>query len=430
MPIKEPELQNQELHDERASASWRDVLPIHPAAEMFPLMAPDELAVLGADIKTNGLISPIVLWLASKEAQAQLLDGRNRFDALEVALGRPVRVTSHTFRGRTTWSLDADDNGDSVPVIDLLGNEGFPAGTQAESVFVVLGPDTDPYAYVTAANLHRRHLSTEQKRDLIAKLIKATPDKSDRQIAETVKADHKTVGAVRAKQEARGEIPHVEARIDTMGRRQPRSAQIYREAKLGAEVVVRLEGTSLDNARELDELVVLNRGASEGELTEPVRDLVASAVRGEKVSAIEYTKSGAAYRRDPVAGTGEVLQQREAAAERIRALTGDNKVGTDSESASGNASDEQGRLRHFEFQNIALRSEIEELKAQVRSLEDRGLRAVPLEKLFDELEHRLPATLPKKHLKTLKALRGALGEHHLGPTLNLDFVADSEATKH
>jgi hypothetical protein len=118
----------------------------------------------------------------------------------------------------------------------------------------------------------------------------------------------------------------------------------------------------------------------------------------------------------------EVLHQRDAAAERIRGRMGGNKV-ADSES------DEQARLRHFEFQNIALRSEVEELRAHVRGLEDRGLRAVPLEKLVDELEHRLPAALPKKHLAALKALRGALGGRHLGPTLNLNPVV-SEATKH
>jgi hypothetical protein len=37
------------------SKSWRDVQPIHPAAELFPLMAPDELRALGEDIKKNGL---------------------------------------------------------------------------------------------------------------------------------------------------------------------------------------------------------------------------------------------------------------------------------------------------------------------------------------------------------------------------------------
>ncbi len=42
--------------------SWRDVLPVHPAADLFPLMSHDELLELGKDIKKNGLESPIVLW--------------------------------------------------------------------------------------------------------------------------------------------------------------------------------------------------------------------------------------------------------------------------------------------------------------------------------------------------------------------------------
>ena len=102
---------------ERAQASWRGTLKIHPACELIPPMSADEVRDLGENILKNGLISPIALWLASKNAQAQLLDGRSRLDALELALGRPVRVTSRTFRGRTTWSLEADDDaGESVVV--------------------------------------------------------------------------------------------------------------------------------------------------------------------------------------------------------------------------------------------------------------------------------------------------------------------------
>ena len=88
-------------------------------------------------------------------------------------------------------------------------------------------------------------------------------------------------------------------------------ARLHREAKLGADVVAELRNTSLDSAREQDELVFLNRGAREGELTETVRDLVACAVRGEKVSAVDYTASGAAYRREPIgaAGTDELARK-------------------------------------------------------------------------------------------------------------------------
>jgi hypothetical protein len=74
-----------------ASPSWRSVLRIHPAAELFPLMASDELRALGEDIKKNGLKSRIVFWKdgAAASASACLLDGRNRLDALE-AVGEPL----------------------------------------------------------------------------------------------------------------------------------------------------------------------------------------------------------------------------------------------------------------------------------------------------------------------------------------------------
>jgi len=94
---------------------WRDSLPIHPAAELFPLMPPDELRVLGEDIMKNGLRSPIVLWRADDKTPAVLLDGRNRLDAIEMAPGSPVEVRN----------------------------------------VVVLDHTTDPYAFVISTNIHR-----------------------------------------------------------------------------------------------------------------------------------------------------------------------------------------------------------------------------------------------------------------------------------
>jgi hypothetical protein len=81
--------------------------------------------------------------------------------------------------------------------------------------------DKNPFALAISLNLHRRHLTAEQKRDIIARLLKEDPAQSDRKIGNMVKADHKTVGAVRAEAEARGEIPHVETRKDAAGRAQP-----------------------------------------------------------------------------------------------------------------------------------------------------------------------------------------------------------------
>ena len=189
-----------------STPSWRDVLKIHPACELFPPMSPDNLRVLGEDINRHGLRSPIVLWKASAEGQVYLLDGRNRLDAIEARAGEIKLIPpSHSARLRN-WGIETADR------------KFCRSGAMVE-----LNQLADPYAYVVSANIHRRHLTAEQKRDLIAKLLKADPNISNRQIAETVKADHKTVGAVRAQQEATGEISPVEKRVgkDRKARKQP-----------------------------------------------------------------------------------------------------------------------------------------------------------------------------------------------------------------
>ena len=178
--------------------SWRDVLPIHPAAELFPLMSPDELRVLGEDIKKNGITSPIAIVTRKDDKgwRYQLLDGRNRLDAME-AVGMRFQIVFLTYAG---CSIDADE---------------FEVTKQATVVC------TDPYAYVISANIHRRHLTAEQKRELICTLLKVNPSKSDRQIAETVKASPTFVGKVRAEKEATGDVSTVDTRTDTKGRQQP-----------------------------------------------------------------------------------------------------------------------------------------------------------------------------------------------------------------
>jgi Protein of unknown function (DUF3102) len=74
-----------------------------------------------------------------------------------------------------------------------------------------------------------------------------------------------------------------------------RRAMLHRRMKLGDQVVDKLKGTTLDRADELDELVILNRGAPEGGHTEIVKRLVADAIDGKPVSAVAvYLKKNAA----------------------------------------------------------------------------------------------------------------------------------------
>jgi len=148
-----------------------------------------------------------------------LLDGINRLDAVEVELGRPVRVVPRTHRSRIRWSLETDEDGESVPVTNLIGEAGNI--TAEQQTLILLGPDVDPWAYVTSANLHRRHLTAEQRRELIVKLIAAMPEKSNRQIAKLVHVSPTTVGTKRAEMEATGDVSKMDTSTDTRGRRQP-----------------------------------------------------------------------------------------------------------------------------------------------------------------------------------------------------------------
>ena len=189
-----PELQL-EIESDRLKPAWRNTTKIHPACELIPPVSDAELDVLGADILSNGLTAPIAI-----TPDGQLLDGRSRLDALS--------------RKGVTVEIDGVES----IAVDGVNKKAVERVLMTISIMIV---KTDPVAYVISANLHRRHLTAEQKREIIAELLKATPEKSDRQIAKAVKVDHKTVGAVRAENEGRGEIPHVKARKDTKGRVQP-----------------------------------------------------------------------------------------------------------------------------------------------------------------------------------------------------------------
>jgi ParB-like chromosome segregation protein Spo0J len=148
-------------------------LKFHPLADIFPLMEGAEFDELVADIKANGQHARIVL------KDGMILDGRNRYRACR-----------------------------------KLGVEpSFVCKAYSDQI-------TDPAAYVISANIHRRHLTAEQKRDLLVKLVAAQPEKADRVIAREAKVDHKQVSRARRKAEA---LAPVEKRTgaDGKARKQP-----------------------------------------------------------------------------------------------------------------------------------------------------------------------------------------------------------------
>ena len=88
--------------------------PVHPAANLFPMLPDSELRALADDIKANGLQQPVVMF------GAHLLDGRNRWRACELA-GVDVKLRD--------WQ-----------------------GTQEQAL-----------RYVISLNLRRRHLDESQR---------------------------------------------------------------------------------------------------------------------------------------------------------------------------------------------------------------------------------------------------------------------------
>ena len=157
----------------------------HELASVFPLLEGGEYTALIDDVRTHGLLEPITLF------EGKILDGRNRYRAC------------------------------------------LAAGVEPRFREILFGDYAEAAACVISANIHRRHLTAEQRRELIEKLLKADPGRSDRQIAETAKVSDKTVAAVRRQAEARAEIPHVEKRTDRKGRSQPRARKNCRRwAKL------------------------------------------------------------------------------------------------------------------------------------------------------------------------------------------------------
>jgi hypothetical protein len=193
------------------------VLPVHPAAELFPMMSEAELRELGEDIKANGLRMSITLvdWPGSPvKADGKpvaLLDGRNRLDALELT-GHHIHFEDDC-SGWPEW-FAAGWNSDGKSYAVDLKLSMMVSGKVADTI-------TDAYSYVISANIQRRQLTAEQKRELIAKVLKAKPEQSNLQIAKQVKSDDKTVAKVRKKLEATSEIPKLKKTVGKDGKERP-----------------------------------------------------------------------------------------------------------------------------------------------------------------------------------------------------------------
>ena len=103
--------------------------------------------------------------------------------------------------------------------------------------------DDDVVAWVISANIRRRHLNQAQKREMLGKLLKVDPSKSNRSIAKAAGVDDKTVGSVRAELEADAEIPHLEKTVGADGvaqaatKKKPKQPEQDQPADIAAEII-------------------------------------------------------------------------------------------------------------------------------------------------------------------------------------------------
>jgi hypothetical protein len=151
------------------------LLPFHPLADLFPLLQGKDFEDLVRDIEQNTQRQDIDIY------DGKIIDGRNRARACQ-KLGMEPRYHERRF--------------DS---------------------------EADIAAFIISQNINRRHLTAEQKRDMILRC--ADWSKSDRAIAAEMKSNKNTVARLRKKVEEQETVPPgtVQKRIgkDSKARKQP-----------------------------------------------------------------------------------------------------------------------------------------------------------------------------------------------------------------
>lgn len=229
--------------------------------QLLPPLTEVEFADLKADIKARGVLVPV-----EYDDDGEVLDGHHRVRAC-AELG----VTDWPRVVRTGFSEDAKR------------------------------------LHARQLNLARRHLDRAQKRALIAAQLKDTPEKSNRQIAEGLKVDHKTVQAVRSERQSIGEIPQcpretrngraypaerrpAKASATGSDRKQSASCRVVLDPEFQAEA----EAAARDIEIERDERIALSGAEGLAEQNAILTQQVATLTR--RVSTLLDEKSAAEYR--------------------------------------------------------------------------------------------------------------------------------------
>jgi len=143
----------------------------------MPALDPESRAALKADIAERGVLVAVEI----DEADA-ILDGHHRVELWTELRAEGVKIGPYPFIVRDGWT------------------------------------EQQKRTHVRQLNLSRRHLSQEQRRQLIAAQLAEVPEASNRQVARDLGVSHHTVEGVRTNLEATGQIAQSVTRQGADGR--------------------------------------------------------------------------------------------------------------------------------------------------------------------------------------------------------------------
>jgi hypothetical protein len=154
------------------------VYPHHPAMERMAMPYAADYETLRRSIKEHGVRVPLILFV-DIDGKESLLDGRGRVKAME-ELGIPVLGTDCVLDTSTVHCAE----------------DGREWAIRCERYYAEQGADPDKI--VADLNLARRQLTVQQKRDYVANLLKASPERSNNSTARIAGVSDHTVASIRA----------------------------------------------------------------------------------------------------------------------------------------------------------------------------------------------------------------------------------------
>lgn len=120
-------------------------------------------------------------------------------------------------------------------------------------------------------NLDRRHLTREQKTELIRRFLKNSPDISNNALSKQLGVDDKTVGKVRKEMESGSEIPKVDKRLGADGK----SYSSENEKKITKKISLKTPARSKTSEKQIQKsLTIYLRNLSTSDRIKAIDDFV------------------------------------------------------------------------------------------------------------------------------------------------------------